>query len=42
MDKAKNRDLARFLGDWSQIEELSEIKPPLTTIGFTVSRPVQW
>ena len=29
MDRAQNSDLGHVLGDWSQSEKLSEIKPPL-------------
>ena len=29
MDRFQDSDLAHFLGDWSQNEKLSEIKPPL-------------
>jgi hypothetical protein len=32
MDSAHGIDLAHFLGDWNQDENLSEIKPPLTDI----------
>jgi hypothetical protein len=42
VDRAQNSDLSHFLGDSSQIEKLSKIKPPLIPIffGLTYAVPV--
>ena len=34
MDRAKDSDLAHFLGDWNQSEKHSEIKPPLEVLTY--------